>query len=87
MSKQPTTEQKREFERRFRARGARIIGIRLSSASAQKLADLKELHGCSDRDVIEGLLLGTLDPEVIATAEKLGVSRSEAQSWLRDANK
>lgn len=51
---------KREHELRNREKGGRLVGVRLGPATYSLLRELCDLHACTTRDVVEGLLLGTI---------------------------
>ena len=74
---------KRRWEHQFRDSGARMVGVRLSPAAATRLAELREHYACSDRDVIEGLLFGTVtvaaQSSVATVMREHGFSREEAE--------
>lgn len=77
-----TAESKRAWERKFRATGARMVGVRLSAVASDRLAELREMYDATDRDVIEGLLLGNIRPgerQLLAIAAELGCSVAEAK--------
>lgn len=83
MSGRSTAASKRAWEQRFRRSGARMVGVRLSAVAADTLATLRTQHDCSDRDVIEGLLLGTIvvttfASEVQRVMKEHGFNREEA---------
>lgn len=58
-------------EERLIQRGGRRRHFRLSAKAMEALEGLAAIHDCTQRDVIEGLLLGTLGPKGLrATAAR-----------------
>jgi hypothetical protein len=52
----------RAREERLVERGGRRKHFRFSAKAREMLERLAEAYDCSQRDVVEGLLLGTIDP-------------------------
>lgn len=70
-------------EKRWRESGNARLTMRISGAANHTLDHLAIVHRCSRRDVIEGLLLGTIPHDVIpepvqALMRAYRLSRSEA---------
>lgn len=75
------------WERRFREAGAAIVTMRLSPAAMSALSALCTEFGCNRKDVIEGLLLGTIKQSATHASidrkmRDLGATRGEAVSML-----
>lgn len=47
---------------RIRERGGKVLNIRVSANALQRLQALASAHDCTMQDVVEGLLLGTVQP-------------------------
>jgi hypothetical protein len=67
------------FETRWRALGHGRFTLRLKRPAMDALDALCERHGCNRRDAIEAMLLGTIDPRVVAAMHEHGLSESEAR--------
>lgn len=67
------------FETRWRALGHGRFTLRLKGSAMSALDALCERHGCNRRDAIEALLLGTIDPRVVAAMREHGLSEPEAR--------
>lgn len=70
-------------EKRWREEGNARLTMRISGAADRVIDHLASIHRCSRRDVIEGLLLGTITKNQIPTAvsqamREHGLSYSEA---------
>lgn len=69
-----------EKDRAWVAAGGSFVDVRLSKASEDNLTAMTIKYGCSRRDVIEGLLLGTLTVASVANEmerQRLGMSEEE----------
>jgi len=87
MSQRTFETDKQRWERKFRASGAAIVVTRLSPPAMAALTALCEEFGCNRKDVIEGLLLGTIRQSAthtgITTAmDTFGATREEAAAML-----
>lgn len=96
--RQPSPKAKRAFEVRWLEAGNLQFSLRLRRGAANKLDQLSILYGTTRRDVIEGLLLGTIKPHhferhnsrdvelAIASAmREHSLCREEAMSYLLHA--
>lgn len=77
--KRPLTPTERSLARlaRIRERGGKVLNIRVCAGALQRLEALKAAHGCTMQDVIEGLLLGNIQPN------RSGLSPDERELAVR----
>lgn len=69
MSGKAKPEQRRAYEQRARTRGNGMVTVRLSPGANRMLQAICEQYQCTSRDVVEGLLLGTVKPNPLRLSE------------------
>lgn len=72
----------RRSEARFEAKGGGRYHVRLSPGANRMMRAICEHYGCTARDVVEGLLLGNVQPVTARAMVEHGLSPAEALAFV-----